>query len=251
LTAAATSPWKVVWITGASTGIGREIALLLAASGVRVAASARSPKNLDGLGPSISGYPLDVTDAAAVAQTVKRIEADLGPIDLAIFAAGTYTPVEATRLDPLVFSHMMTTNYMGVVNCLSALAPLMMARGSGHLSWIASVAGYIGLPKAAAYGPTKAALINLAECLKPEFARAGVKLSIINPGFVRTPMTAQNDFEMPFLMTPEDAARRTIGGLESGRFEIAFPWRFAAILKLARLLPYSLFFRLIDKAVLK
>lgn len=251
MTAAATTSWKVVWITGASTGIGREIAVLLAASGVRIAASARSAEKLGELGSRVMAYPLDVTDAAAVLQTVNRIEADLGPIDLAIFGAGTYTPVEAGKLDPSLFDHMMTTNYMGVVNCLAALAPRMIERKTGHLSWIASVAGYVGLPKAAAYGPTKAALINLAECLKPEFSRAGVKLSVINPGFVKTPMTAQNDFEMPFLMTSEDAALRTIKGLRAGRFEIAYPRRFAAILKLARLLPYSLFFKMIDRTVLK
>ncbi len=113
----------------------------------------------------------------------------------------------------------------------------MMARGAGHLSWIASVAGYVGLPKAAAYGPTKAALINLGECLYPEMRRKGVKVSVVNPGFVETPLTAQNDFEMPFLMKADEAARRTIAGLASGRFEVAYPRRFAAILKAARLLP--------------
>ena len=246
-----TFPWKVVWITGASTGIGREAALQLAAAGVQVAVSARSAQKLEGMGEGIFAHPLDVTDVAAVKATVNSIESNLGPIDLAIFGAGTYTPVTIDNIDPAVFSHMVSTNYMGVVNCIAALTPLMLARKRGHLSWIASVAGYVGLPKAAAYGPTKAALINLAECLRPELARAGITTSVINPGFVATPMTAQNDFEMPFLMKPEDAARRTLEGLKAGRFEIAYPRRFAAILKFARLLPYPLFFKLIDKAVLK
>ena len=140
---------------------------------------------------------------------------------------------------------------MGVVNCLAALAPRMIARKAGHLSWIASVAGYMGLPKAAAYGPTKAALINLGESLYPEMKLKGVQVSVINPGFVATPLTAQNDFEMPFLMQPADAARRSIDGLASGRFEIAYPTRFVAILKSIRALPYPLFFRLITRGVLK
>ena len=244
-------PWKTAWITGASTGIGREIALQLAASGVKVAASARSAEKLASLGPSVLAIPLDVTDAAACRAAVAEIESKLGPIDLAVLGAGTYTPVSLDDLDPARFAHMMDTNYMGVVNCVAALAPGMMARGSGHLSWIASVAGYVGLPKAAAYGPTKAALINLAESLAPEMGLKGVSVSVINPGFVETPLTAQNDFPMPFLMKADEAARRTIQGLAAGRFEIAYPRRFVAILKTLRLLPYPLFFRLIRRAVLK
>ena len=244
-------PWKTAWITGASTGIGRDVALQLAAAGVKVAASARSAEKLEALGPAILKVPLDVTDPGACRAAAERITSELGPIDLAVLGAGTYTPVSVDDLDPGRFAHMMGTNYMGVVNCIAALSPGMLARGSGHLSWIASVAGYMGLPKAAAYGPTKAALINLAESLYPEMRASGVSVSVINPGFVETPLTAQNDFEMPFLMKPEDAARRTIEGLAAGRFEVAYPRRFVAILKSVRLLPYPLFFRLISRAVLK
>lgn len=244
-------PWKTAWITGASTGIGRDVVLQLVAQGVKVAASARSAEKLEALGPGVLKVPLDVTDTVACKAAVDRIESELGAIDLAVLGAGTYTPVALDDLDPGRFAHMMDTNYMGVVNCLAALAPRMLARGSGHLSWIASVAGYMGLPKAAAYGPTKAALINLGESLYPEMRAKGVAISVINPGFVETPLTAQNDFEMPFLMKPEDAARRTIEGLAAGRFEVAYPRRFVAILKAVRLLPYALFFKLIARAVLK
>ncbi len=244
-------PWKIVWITGASTGIGREIALQLAANGVKVAASARSETALRDMGSGITAFPLDVTDAAAVLKTAAAIEAMLGPIDLVIFGAGIYKPVSAVEMEPGIFAATMTANYMGVVNGLAAILPRMLARGRGHVSWIASVAGFVGLPKAAAYGPSKAALINLAECLQPELARAGVDVSVINPGFVATPMTAQNNFPMPFLMRPQDAARATIRGLKRKRFEIAYPWAFVTILKLARLLPYRLFFWLIGRAVLK
>lgn len=244
-------PWKTVWVTGASTGIGREIVLQLVAAGVKVAASARSASKLDELGETVFKIPLDVTDAAACAAAVTQIEQQLGPIDLAVLGAGTYAPVSIGDLDPRPFAQMMTTNYLGVVNCLVPLAPKMIARGRGHISWIASVAGYIGLPKAAAYGPSKAALINLGESLYPEMKLKGVSISVINPGFVATPLTAQNDFEMPFLMQPDQAARRTIEGLAAGHFEIAYPRRFVAILKSVRALPYALFFSLIRRFVLK
>ena len=238
-------PWKVVWITGASTGIGREIALQLAAQGVTVAASARSAGKLAGLGPAIRPYPLDVTDRPAVLATLETIERELGPVDLAILAAGTYSPVDVEEFDPAIFELAMATNYGGVVNALAGLLPRMSSRRTGHVAWIASVAGYVGLPKAAAYGPSKAALINLAESLKPDLDRKGIAVSVINPGFVETPLTAQNDFNMPFLMQVPEAARLSIAGLRRRKFEIAYPWRFVFIMKLARLLPYALFFRLI------
>lgn len=244
-------PWKTAWVTGASTGIGREIVLQLKAAGVKVAASARSPEKLAALGDGIVAIPLDVTDAEACKRAAERAEAELGPIDLVVLGAGTYSPVAIDDIDPRLFAHTMVTNYMGVVNCLAAVSPRMLARGSGHISWIASVAGFVGLPKAAAYGPTKAALINLAESLEPEMKLRGVRISVINPGFVATPLTAQNDFEMPFLMQPDEAARRTIEGLAAGRFEIAYPRRFVAILRALKALPYPVFFRLITRSVLK
>jgi NAD(P)-dependent dehydrogenase (short-subunit alcohol dehydrogenase family) len=247
----ASLPWTTAWITGASTGIGREVALQMAAAGVRVAASSRSAASLEGLHPNIRPYPLDVTDAAAVAETVARIEAELGAIDLAVFAAAVYAPVDPARLDLKLFEDALQTNVMGVVNCIAAALPKMQARGKGHLAWFASVAGYRGLPKAAAYGPSKAALINLAESLKPDLSRMGVAVSVINPGFVETPLTSKNDFPMPFLMKPADAARLTIQGLARGRFEISYPWQFVTMLKIARLLPYGLYFRMIDRMVLK
>ena len=246
-----TLPWKVVWITGASTGIGREIALQLAALGVTVAASARSADKLASLGPNIRPYPLDVTDRQAILATVEKIERELGPIDLAVMAAGTYSPLDVEKFDASLFEAAMTTNYLGVVNCLAGLLPRLLSRNQGHVAWIASVAGFVGLPKAAAYGPSKAALINLAESLKVDLELRGVTVSVINPGFVETPLTAQNDFTMPFLMQAPEAARLTIEGLKRHRFEISYPLRFVLIMKLARLLPYALFFRLIKGTVLK
>jgi short-subunit dehydrogenase len=235
-------PWRVVWITGASTGIGADMCKQLAAAGVKVAASARSADALNALGQGVSAYPLDVTHEQQVADTFLRIERELGTIDLIIAGAGTYTAVKAADIKADLFKRMLDVNYMGVVHVLTAVLPTFRSRRAGHISWIASVAGYRGLPKASAYGPTKAALINLAESLKPELDGDGVKVSVINPGFVRTPMTAQNDFEMPFLMEPADAARATLAGLAKGKFEVAYPTPFVAILKTARIMPYRLFF---------
>jgi NAD(P)-dependent dehydrogenase (short-subunit alcohol dehydrogenase family) len=247
-------PWRVVWITGASTGIGAEVAKQLAQAGVVVATSARKVDALvdNAAGrPNIRPYPLDVTDAALVATTFMQIERELGPVDLVIAGAGTYAPLSLDEFKPEAFQSTYQVNYLGVINVLAAVLPVFRARKSGHVSWIASVAGYIGLPKAASYGPTKAALINLAECLAPELAVEGIKTSIINPGFVKTPLTAQNDFDMPFLMEVEDAARATIAGLAQKKFEIAYPRRFVFILKILQLLPYPWFFGLVRKFVLK
>ena len=168
-----TLPWRVAWITGASTGIGRELALLLASRGVIVAASARSADKLEALGQGIHAYPLDVTDSQAVADTHERIRRELGAIDLAVLSAGTYRPLDIEHFDISNFAITNAVNYLGVIHALAALVPAMRLRGSGHVAWIASVAGYRGLPKAAAYGPSKAALINLAECLKPELDAVG------------------------------------------------------------------------------
>lgn len=240
-------PWRVVWVTGASSGIGLELARQLADAGVTVAVSARSAPRQP-LPAHVVHFPLDVTDSAAVERCVAAIEAQLGPIDLAVLAAGRYEPFQAGALNSENFTACNAVNYLGVTHCIAALAPRMMKRRAGHISWVASVAGYRGLPKAAYYGPTKAALINLAECLKLDLEPHGITISVINPGFVQTPMTAVNDFPMPFLMSPEDAARRTLNGLAARRFEVAYPTRFVLILKALRMLPYWLYFAITRRA---
>lgn len=237
-----------VWITGASTGIGRAVALRLARSGRVVVASARSADALAALtrentAPGrVEALALDVTDAAAVAAAVERIEATIAPIALALLNAGSHRPVYADKFDAADFRALAELNLFGTVNCLAALLPRFIARGAGQIAIVASVAGYSGLPTASAYGMTKAGLINMAEALQPELAAHGIKLQIVNPGFVRTPLTDRNEFAMPFLIEPEDAAAAIERGLASGRFEIAFPKRFALLMKLLRLLPYRLFF---------
>lgn len=247
--------WNKVWITGASTGIGHELALRLAARGTRVAATARSADKLTALAAQqslITAHPADVTDPNALVRLVGEVESDLVSVDLVILNAGTYTPLHTVNgLDPEIFRKTVDVNYLGVVNAISAILPAMLERRRGHIAIVASVAGYRGLPQAAAYGPTKAALINLAECLRAELEGHGITVSVINPGFVKTPMTAQNDFPMPFIMEPGDAADRIIKGLEAGKYEIAFPRRFALILKTLRLLPNAVFFWIIRKTVMK
>lgn len=241
---------RILWCTGAGRGIGHALSLEYCRRGWTVAASARSVADLDALvaagkaaGPgTIAAYPLDVTDEAANSNVVAAIERDLGPIDLAVLNAGTHIPVSARAFRFESFRQLIGVNFLGVVAGIGALLPTMQTRRSGHIAVVASVAGYCGLPSAAAYGATKAALINMCEALKPELDRDGIRLSVVNPGFVRTPLTDRNPFPMPFLMEPEAAARRIADGLARGRFEVAFPWQMVAALKLLRALPYPLFF---------
>ena len=248
------SHWQRAWITGASMGIGREMALLLAEKKVHVALSARSKDKLNAMAQNsgrFSAFPLDVTDRAAVAATVGQIEQDVGPIDLAILNAGIWELVELDNFDASIFEQAMRVNYLGVIYALEALLPRMIERGAGHIALIGSVSGYRGMPKAAAYGPTKAALINLAESLKLDAEPHGIKISIVNPGYVDTPMTEKNDFEMPFIISAEKAARKIISGLERDKFEIAFPVRLVRPMRMLRRLPNGLFFWIVRRFIAK
>lgn len=244
--------WSVVWITGASTGIGAALALALARRGCTVAISARGVAALEnlvhqaqGLAGELWPYPLDVTDTVACAATLAQIEAERGPVTLAVLNAGSHRALALDDFEVAAFESLMRLNYMGVVNIAVPLLERMRRRGAGQLAITASVAGYRGLPTASAYGASKAALINFAEALQLDLKGTGIALSLINPGFVRTPLTDQNSFPMPFLLEAEDAAGRIIQGLEKRHFEIAFPWRFVFGLKLLRLLPYSVYFPLV------
>lgn len=239
------------WVTGAGKGIGRALALRLASDGTQVAASARTASDLETLAAEAAPLPgrilpfaLDVTDGDAVRRVATDIERVLSPLDLVVLNAGTHRPVRAGALQPETFEALWRVNVMGVVNGLAAVLPAMLARGGGHVAVVASVAGYTGLPTGAAYGATKAALINLCESLKPELDGRGVRLSVINPGFVRTPLTDRNVFPMPFLIDAEEAAERIRAGLLAGRYEIAFPRRMVWALKTLALLPAPLRFAL-------
>ncbi|MBS0242637.1 MAG: SDR family NAD(P)-dependent oxidoreductase [Proteobacteria bacterium] len=239
--------WKTAWITGASTGIGRELALKLARSGVKVAASARSPERLKELAeaqPGIVPMPVDVTDRAAVAAAYRRVVEAIGAVDLAVLNAGVWHPIPASGFDAGKVADSINVNYLGIANALEPLIRDMVAARSGQLALVASVAGYRGLPKAAAYAPSKAAVIALAEVLRLELVRHGITVSLVNPGFVETPMTAVNQFPMPYILKADDAADRILRGLEAGRFEIAFPWQLVTMLKLLRAMPNWLYLRL-------
>lgn len=242
-----TRTWNTAWITGASTGIGRGLALKLAAEGVRVAASARSAERLEDLARShanIVAVPVDVADRAAVSDAHRRVQDAIGPVELAVLNAGVWHPMVASSYDAGRAHQSMSVNYLGIANALEPLIPGMIEAGKGQLALVASVAGYRGLPKAAAYAPTKAAVISLAEVLRLELARHGITVSLVNPGFVETPMTSVNEFPMPYIVTADDAAARIVKGLKSGRFEIAFPWQLVTMLKILRLMPNALYLRL-------
>ena len=235
---------KRVWLVGASTGIGHALAVQLHALGATVIVSARKADALQAFAhqhPGSVALPLDVTDAAAVQAAAQTLLSD-GPLDLVCYCAGHYHAMRATAIDlPDLLRHH-EVNTVGALHVLTAIAPAMVARGQGHISLVSSVAGFRGLPQSLAYGPTKAALINLAETLYLDLKPHGLGVSVINPGFVETPLTAQNDFHMPALISPEQAASAIVQGWAKGEFDIHFPKRFTRILKLLRLLPYRLYF---------
>jgi short-subunit dehydrogenase len=246
----------IVWITGASSGIGRAVALQHARAGWLVAATARRDDALSALAEEAAGSgkgriipcPGDVTDGEATAELAAAIAAAHGPVARLVANAGAYRPVRAISFDPEDFRASFELNVLGVVHAMAPVLPDMMRRGSGQIAITASVAGYGGLPLASAYGATKAALINLAAGLKFDLDEAGVLMQIICPGFVRTEATASNTFPMPFLMDPDAAAARIMAGLDRRRFEISFPKRFALMLKLLNLLPYGLYFPAVARA---
>ncbi len=237
-----------VWIVGGSTGIGRAVAEALHARGAVVHVSARGAPALQVLAasrPGIVPVPLDAGDREAVRAAADGILAH-GPLDLVLYCAGTYRAMRATGFDLDEMRRHVDINYLGALHVIDAVLPALRAHG-GHLSLMASVAGYRGLPNGLAYGPTKAAMIHLAEVLHIDLADTGVGVSVINPGFVETPMTAQNRFRMPALLTPPQAANAILRGWQAGRFEIHFPGRFTWPLKLLRLLPFALYARLVKR----
>jgi len=246
-----------IWITGASSGIGAEVAHLYAENGHTVFASARNEATLNAmqqasaeLSGDILALPLDVTDNESVLSAFAQMESrGLAP-DLVILNAGYYEPVEFDELTLEHFEKTYDVNLRGVIRCLLPALKLFSKNKAGHIAIVSSVSGFRGLPKAAAYGSSKAALINLAESLKPECNARSIQLSLVNPGFVKSKLTDRNDFTMPFLMDTRDAAHRIVNGLESSSFEVTFPKRFTYWLKLLRILPYRLYF-LITKRLVK
>lgn len=244
---------KRCWVVGASTGIGAALADLLAARGARVALSARRKEPLDSMAARYGkrralALPLDITQAAALEAAAKKIDMEWGGIDLVVPMAGDYKPMRAWELDLKVARNMIEVNLMGYLNILAAVIPRFMKQKGGTVALVSSVAGYRGLPKSLIYGPTKAAIINLAETMYMDLHDQGIGVVVINPGFVKTPLTDQNEFKMPNLITPEEAAREIVAGLEAGEFEIHFPKAFTRKLKFMRFLPYGTYFRTIRKS---
>lgn len=239
-----------VWVIGASTGIGAETAKLLLAQGAQVALSARNAALLHEVAdghPAALTLPLDITVREQVGEARDRLLAAWQGVDLILVVAGAYTEMRTENFDMEVVNRLLDVNLRGVFHCLEAVLPTLLKQGYGGIGIVSSVAGFTGLPKALVYGPTKAALINLCESLYFDLYPRGIGVYLINPGFVATPATAQNNFAMPGLISASVAAEKILEGIERGRFHIHFPRRFTNWLRLARLLPYRWYFSLIHK----
>ena len=236
---------KVVWLTGASSGIGEELAYQLSRHGAVCAISARREAVLDRIAASINEeggkahvYAGDVTDLAQMKEVAARIESELGPIELLIANAGTHVFTKPAAFDSSEYLDLMNLNFGGMLHCIEAVLPNMLQRNSGHIAGMASLAGFRGLPRAAAYGASKAAMAHFLESIRFHLEEHGIQITIINPGFVRTPLTDKNDFHMPFLTEPDRAARIICRGLRKRRKEISFPVPFSWTLKLMRIVPF-------------
>jgi NAD(P)-dependent dehydrogenase (short-subunit alcohol dehydrogenase family) len=236
----------IAWVIGGGSGIGAAVATLMASKGWTVVISGRREERLNAVKAEQSGIDtlaLDVTDMAATEAAVAEIVRRHGRIDLVLFGAAAWEPMPIGDYGLEKFSTIVDTNFMGFVRVANAAIPQLRRQGNGQLAAIASVAGYFGLPRAAAYSATKAAMINLLETMRTELARDGIVVRMVAPGFVKSEATARNDFDMPFLMETEESARRIVDGLTgSERFEIAFPRRMVWLMKTIRALPYPIFF---------
>jgi NAD(P)-dependent dehydrogenase (short-subunit alcohol dehydrogenase family) len=244
---------KRVWLVGASSGIGLACAQALQAAGAQVVISARElgplsdwGRQSEAQGTPLELFPLDVTDGLQVKNVTRQVLAN-GAIDMLLYCAGHYRAQRATEFDlPDMLRHQ-EVNYNGMLRVLGEVLPVLLQQGFGHISLVSSVAGWRGLPNGLAYGPTKAAMTNLAETLYMDLQDSGIGVSLISPGFVATPLTAQNNFQMPALLSPEQAAHAMLKGWAEGAFDIHFPKRFTLWLKIMRLLPYRLYFALVRR----
>jgi len=239
-------PGKRVWLVGASSGIGAALARELAGRGAHLALSARHADKLkaQAIGETLI-LPCDATDTASLAAAHQQLMARWGGVDLVVYLAGDYVPMRADSFDLATAERVLAVNFNGAMRLAATVLPDLQP--AGGIAFVASVAGYRGLPKALCYGPGKAALIHFAEVLHFDLAPEGIGVWLINPGFVATPLTAKNDFAMPALQTPEQAALAMVDGLASGHFEIHFPKRFTRLMKLFAVLPYRWYFPLIRR----
>ena len=241
---------KKIWITGASSGIGKAVAEKFAKEGWQVAVSARRKEILDQMAKdrNISSFPLDVVDEENCKITFQKIISEFTEIDLCIFCSGTYDPKKEKEIDIKQSKFIMDVNYFGVLNCVKTVEKYFKDKKNGHISIVSSIAGYRGLPNSSGYGPSKAALNNFAESIYFDFKKYNIRVSVISPGFIKTPLTDKNDFPMPFLRSVEFAAKKIYDGLtKSNSFEIHFPKQLTLILKFLRILPYKIYLFLIYK----
>ena len=242
---------KNIWITGASSGIGKALALKFAKEGWQVAASARRENllsEISDLNKNISSFPLDVTNKENCKSVFEEIKNKFENIDICFFSTGTWDPKKEKDIDVDQMKKVMEVNFFGTLNCIKVVENYFREKNSGHISIVSSIAGYRGLPNSTGYGASKAALNNLAESLYFDFARYNVRVSLVSPGFIKTPMTDKNEFKMPFLKTAEFAADKIYKGLINGSsFEIDFPKELTLILKFLKILPDWLYFKIIRK----
>jgi len=241
-----------IWLVGASSGIGAALALALLRQGAKVALTARRDDLLTGLASAGAAgealvLPADVTQPDALAKAFGAILERWGGCDVVILIAGTHTPVRSWDIDSNQARQLIDVNLTGAFNVLSVVTPQLCRQGSGGIAVVASVAGYRGLPTGLVYGATKAALINVAQTLYLDLAPRGISVWLVNPGFVKTPLTDRNEFPMPALISADEAALRIMQGMERGRFEIHFPLRFTRVMKLLRWLPDRWYFALIHR----
>ena len=243
---------KKIWITGASSGIGKALAEKFAFEGWRVAVSARRKEILDEMAnnKNIFSYPLDVTNQEQISDVFSKIISEFGNLDLCVFSSGTYDPKLEQEINIQQNKFVMETNFFGVLHCIKSVEKYFKDRRDGHISVVSSIAAYRGLPNSSGYGPSKAALTNLTESLYFDFKKYNVRISLVSPGFIKTPLTDKNEFPMPFIKSPEFAAEKMFDGLtKSKAFEIHFPKALTMLLKLLRILPYRIYLFLIDKGV--
>ena len=244
---------KKIWITGASSGIGKALAIKFAKEGWQVAASARREKLLDALSnqnSNIFSFPLDVTDEMSAKNVFQNIIKKLNSVDLCVFSTGIHDPDSEKNLDSEKIREIMETNFFGTLNCIMAVNKYFKEKKNGHISIVSSVAGYRGLPAASGYCASKSALTSLAESLYFDFKRHNVRVSLISPGFIKTPMTDKNKFPMPMIKSAEFAAEKMFIGLtKKNSFEIHFPFIFTMLMKLLKIIPNWLYFLLVKKGM--
>jgi len=244
----------VIWVTGASSGIGAAVAKKYYDSGAFVVLSSRSEADLQRVVSTWDAErylvaPCDVTEVTQCKEVVERIVSRWSRIDIALANAGTYWPTPVARFSSEDHEKIMSVNYGGVVNVVDAVLPQLVAQKDGVLALMSSVIGYRGVPLASAYGASKAAVINFAESIRFELEPQNIYVSVINPGFVKTPLTDQNEFQMPFLIEVDEAAEQILSGLRKRKREIHFPARFSWFLKLMRVVPFSVYHALTSKTV--